>query len=611
MISYLLFGEHIVATLHEWEFWPSLKHGFSENGSVPTPEFYARAVERALAYLVLISGFCVFVSLAFRSHGDGIARGDRSTPRQLSPALRDAWLLAVLMVIAVALRLPGLNLGLWRDEASTFFEASAADPASVVEIVKYAELNPPAYYLITHFMIGIFGTGELALKIAPFLFGLLAIPASYALGRVAGSRAAALFAAALTTLSPVGIYYAQEARPNTLAALLSCLVTLFLLKSFDSRQRGGYLVAFVLCASLLIYVQYTGLMLLVSLALATAVLVILRRREIPALPYVIAGVAIFALYLPWIPVFFAHLATGTPWTPENEWLDQPRAVIKNVAYMLPWTGEKSILAKATLGMATLIALAVLVFSVFRVFRSDRNTVAEDREIRGAFVLGTAILGPVLLLAWLSLTGRYMFSFIPIASAFFGVWLARAGRLAEERGWRWLQPLPAGLAALFVWTLVYLWDFATLDRLPKSGIPAFVAEAGVDPDDTLYLFNPDFLAPTFGYYTRDLDVPMFGFARLQDPHIFKPADYAEMWNRDEAVEETLELIRAKSREGFERLALVEGGNCKELEDKGQMRYSRVWELRAAVDDAYAPLTTTSYPARSECVAVTMYDLQTPR
>ncbi|WP_037313348.1 glycosyltransferase family 39 protein [Ruegeria halocynthiae] len=600
-------GEAIVDAMYRAQFWPSVKEGFSKNGAVPSVEFYRTAIERTLFYLLLISGLSMLVSLSFSPRLAGNRHIGGLANRLESPAFRDISILVCLLIIATAFRLPGLNLGIWRDEASTYFEAASGGASAVIDMVKYGELNPPGFYLLTHYAIEWLGTGENALKISPFIFGLMAIPVAYYLARASGSRPAALLAASLVTISPVGIYYAQEARPNTLAALLCCLVTLFFLKSLNSRHRTWSLVAFVLSASLLIYVQYTGLMLLVSLAFATVVLIARRPGEVPALPYLIAGLAIFAIYLPWIPTFFDHLGTGTPWTPESEWSDLPRVIYKNVAYLLPWSSQKSTIAKVMMGIAALATVCTLAWSVASFFRRSRNPAAAAQEETATFVLGTALLGPILMLAVLSLTGRYMFSFIPIASAFFGIWLVRAGRQMNQRGWQWVQPLPVAIVALFVWTLLNVWDTATSDRLPKSGIPAVVSGIGPASDKTIYLLNPDFIAPTFGYYTRNKNVRFVGFARLEDPHIFKPQDYAEIWSRDDAVEESIDYLRRMAAEGYVRLALIEDGSCKALQDKGKMQYSRVRELRAEIDRILSPVSSIKHPARIECVTVTEYDL----
>ncbi|CUH42776.1 glycosyltransferase family 39 protein [Ruegeria atlantica] len=604
---YAVAGEAIVDTLYGAQIWPSAREEFSKNGAIPSVEFYATAIERTLFYFLLVSGLSVLVSLAFSPRIAGNRYSDEFVSRLNSPAFRDTCIVACLLIVATGFRLPGMNLGIWRDEASTYFEATSGSVSAVITMVKYGELNPPGFYLVTHFATELLGPGEKALKISPLIFGLMAIPAAYFLARVAGSRPAGLIAATLVTISPVGIYYAQEARPNTLAALLGCLVTLFFLNSQNHRHRTWSLVAFVLSASLLIYVQYTGLMLLVSLALAAIVLVVKRRGEIPAIPYLIAGFAIFVIYLPWLPAFFDHLGTGTPWTPESEWSDQPRAIYKNVAYLLPWGGQNSFIAKATLGIATIAVLGALIWSVANFFRRLRNPAVSAQEETAAFVLGTAVLGSILMLAALSLAGRYMFSFIPIASALFGIWLVRAGRLVNQRGWRWVQPLPVAIVALFAWTSLNAWDIATLDRLPKSGIPAFASTIDPASSERVYLLSPDFIAPTFGYYTRDENVSFVGFARLEDPHIFRPLDYAETWSRDSAVEETIDYLRRKADEGYGRLTLIEGGICKELEDKGKMQYSRVHELRAEIDKILSPANFTEYPARIECVTVTEYNL----
>jgi hypothetical protein len=85
--------------------------------------------------------------------------------------------------------------------------------------------NPrPLLYLLNHYVIASFHPlDELGMRIFPALFGILAIPTLYWVGkRLLGNRAA-MFAALLLTLNPMHLYHSQYARYWSLVFLLSAI----------------------------------------------------------------------------------------------------------------------------------------------------------------------------------------------------------------------------------------------------------------------------------------------------------------------------------------------------------------------------------------------------
>lgn len=130
-----------------------------------------------------------------------------SHPAQSKPLLKvnDIYLLIGLILIGVWLRLPSLGQGLDSDEASTYFDALPTNFAELIKTVTISELNPPGFYLIMHQWMQWFGVEEVVFKLPALIFGILIIPATYALGRVASSNSAGIIAATITTVIPSAI----------------------------------------------------------------------------------------------------------------------------------------------------------------------------------------------------------------------------------------------------------------------------------------------------------------------------------------------------------------------------------------------------------------------
>jgi uncharacterized membrane protein len=97
--------------------------------------------------------------------------------------------------------------------------------SAVIQRLFAEDHHPPLYFVLAHWWMRLFPPdGEYislgAARSLPALFGVMAIPASYALGWLAfRSRLVAQLAAALMAVSPYGIFLAQEARHYSLAAL--------------------------------------------------------------------------------------------------------------------------------------------------------------------------------------------------------------------------------------------------------------------------------------------------------------------------------------------------------------------------------------------------------
>ena len=111
-----------------------------------------------------------------------------------------------------------------------------------------ADIHPPLYYLFLRLWIGLFGSGERAVRSLSGLFFILSVFAVYAFGRdLYGSRTA-LLSATLYMVSPLAILSAQFARMYALLSLLSVLSTwLYLQFSIkpddDSRVKPALYIA--------------------------------------------------------------------------------------------------------------------------------------------------------------------------------------------------------------------------------------------------------------------------------------------------------------------------------------------------------------------------------
>ena len=140
----------------------------------------------------------------------GMAARDTQEPG-LSPGL----VIAGLTVLAIALRF--WRLGEWNFEATEMF--------TLRDSLNPRWGNPrPLGYLLNYYLVGaVRPLDELGLRILPALFGVLAIPALYLVGRRLIGTRAALFGALMLTVSGLHVFYSQFARYWSLVFLLSAI----------------------------------------------------------------------------------------------------------------------------------------------------------------------------------------------------------------------------------------------------------------------------------------------------------------------------------------------------------------------------------------------------
>ncbi len=162
---------------------------------------------------------------------------------------------ALVVLLAFALRLFRLGAQpIWWDESLSVYRARLdlssilANTILIQRVVTHDTL-PPLYFVILHFLVPAFGTGEFALRFFSVAANLATIPLIYVLARrmlalVSPAQKQhsnvswpALLAALLAAISPFYVWFAQEARPYALVLFWSTLAVYALFRAFDGRAR--------------------------------------------------------------------------------------------------------------------------------------------------------------------------------------------------------------------------------------------------------------------------------------------------------------------------------------------------------------------------------------
>jgi mannosyltransferase len=248
--------------------------------------------------------------------GDGAAR-----PRAPGTGTSSTWVRLLpfavggLLLLALVFRFVTTS-DLWLDEALSVNIAKL--PLNHLHQALKEDGAPPLYYLLLHFWIKVFGSGDLAVRSLSGVIGVLTLPVSWLCGRRLArnddERRWLPWATVLVVgFSPYAIRYATETRMYGLEILLVLLGYLALRNALD-RPRPGNLVAVGIIAGLLLYTQYWALYLLAvvgALLLGFALWSDRRHQARAALAALVVGGLTF---VPWIPTFLYQAKhTGTPW----------------------------------------------------------------------------------------------------------------------------------------------------------------------------------------------------------------------------------------------------------------------------------------------------------
>jgi 4-amino-4-deoxy-L-arabinose transferase-like glycosyltransferase len=207
------------------------------------------------------------------------------------------------LLLAFALRVYGLPAqSLWYDEGVSWYMTRMPLPALTVWTAN--DIQPPLYYYLLWPWVRLAGTSEFALRFPSVFFGTLTVPLLWVMARRLLGKRAAWLSVLLLTLSPLHVYYAQEARMYTLLTFLGLMSSFLLLRMLNlhsANLRTPIVWAYILITAAALYTHYFAFFLLA----AQALYIVYRwwgqgRSRLPGLA-ILTPFSILLLYLPWLP----------------------------------------------------------------------------------------------------------------------------------------------------------------------------------------------------------------------------------------------------------------------------------------------------------------------
>ncbi len=165
--------------------------------------------------------------------------------------------LAPLLLLAFALRIWGYDrLSLWRDEGYTVYFGQLPW-TTLLGLREVYDVHPPFYYLVTK-AVALVVAERHAGRLVSVIAGTLSIAALYGCAVRLLGRRAALIAALVVTLSPLHLWYSQEARMYALSFLLVAL-SYYALIALREEGSYGWLALYGVSTLLALYTDMTAL----------------------------------------------------------------------------------------------------------------------------------------------------------------------------------------------------------------------------------------------------------------------------------------------------------------------------------------------------------------
>lgn len=298
--------------------------------------------------------------------------------------------LVVIIIIGSILRFYGLNHeSLWNDELSSCYRSSFDSIKQVVDIGVIPDKHPPAYQILLFLVERTCGDSALALRIPSVIAGIFTLFFVFFIGKRMFSESIGLLATAMLAVSPVHIWYSQEARAYSILILLtsaSVYILIRILENLIKDKPAGKIntVGFITIGLFMEYIHYFGLLMII-LEAAVLIIVSIRQKHGIRISILICSAFVIA-YLPWIPI--ASSQSGSENYITNTGL---RSLLNLLFEYMSW----SKILMAVFGACVLTALSIYLLG------EEKKTAFSRMAIT---VLGLWLILPVII----SLTISYLF-----------------------------------------------------------------------------------------------------------------------------------------------------------------------------------------------------------
>ena len=227
--------------------------------------------------------------------------------------------LVAIMLVAIVLRFLHFNeLPFMWDELSAWSRLQFDNFSDLIQYGVMPDGHPAGVQVFLYYYTILFGDREWVVKLPFNLMGIASIYLFYLIGKIWYGEKSALISASFMASLQFFVLYSTIARPYISGLFLTLFMVLFWSKYFFQKSSLKNLLGFIIFAALSAYNHHFSL--LFAAIVGVSGLFLVKKIQLPY--YVLAGVGIFFLYLPHLPVFFNQLGIGGIGG-EGNWLGRP------------------------------------------------------------------------------------------------------------------------------------------------------------------------------------------------------------------------------------------------------------------------------------------------
>ncbi len=187
-----------------------------------------------------------------------------------------------------------------------------------------ADIHPPLYYYLLKIWMIPFGDSVFSIRFLSALISSSAIFFIYPVSKIVLSEKESFIVLILFSLSPLNLYYSQEARMAALNLLLNTASLYFFIKtlefkgSFTSILKNSNVWAYMLITTMALYTHYFSFTFLAGEVLY--ILFNIKHLTRRFHHFLFIYLLMFAGYLFWLPIMIKQMSIGQSWrTPQSIW----------------------------------------------------------------------------------------------------------------------------------------------------------------------------------------------------------------------------------------------------------------------------------------------------
>lgn len=404
----------------------------------------------------------------------------------------------VIIIIALVLRLICLNQSLWLDEAINVLSAKNLDLISFVIKYPIGDYHPPGYFALLWIWTHIFGFSEIIVRLPSVLFGIGTVILTYLLGKNLFNKKTGIFAGLLLAVSPISVYYSQEARMYSFATFAVLLFSYFFIQLLNGK-KWSYL-GYILGGILVLYSDYVA-----YLIFPVHFLFLLITKRSLLIKWLSAVAISLLIFLPWINILIAQISEGMKakallpgWSRVAGGADVKNIALVPIKFIF---GRISFDNKILYGLLSTLFIFMYGFIILQTFKKWNKNI---------LFLCTWILLPFFLVIFISF-------FIPFLSYFRLIFILPPLFILVGRG---LDIIPNKiskilLAILVLTSLTFLLIYYLNPKFQREdwrGATLFLDN--IKDNNSIILFEDNHIEFPFIYYKKDLSNSFAGLKNIE-------------------------------------------------------------------------------------------------